>query len=227
MSMCGGGRRFRLGARASPTGASAASSRRRRAPPWASMRPPRAAAPPAPAWRRPPSRRDASGSRAAAAAASRSGLRRTGRRGWAACRRRRSRWRGSRAGLACMVKRSEIVNLGGLWLKGHGLSEASATTSLSSRVRRAAPSLRTQSEEPVRARYGLTKTATLTMLLGVSPPLSMVTRSVLGPYRKCCRPAAAMVAAPPNLLKPCGDDEAKEGGRGMSTHGDAHEEGGA
>ena len=50
-----------------------------------------------------------------------------------------------------MVKRSEIVNLGGLWLEGHGLSEASEAPSLSARVRRAAPSLQLPSIEPVEA----------------------------------------------------------------------------
>ena len=44
-------------------------------------------------------------------------------------------------GHACVVKRSEIVNLGGLWLEGHGLLEKSETRGLSSRVPRAAPSL--------------------------------------------------------------------------------------
>ena len=32
----------------------------------------------------------------------------------------------------CMVKRSETVNLGGLWLEGHGLSVGSETLGLSS-----------------------------------------------------------------------------------------------
>ena len=54
----------------------------------------------------------------------------------------------------CMVKRSETVNLGGLWLEGHGLSVASETLGLFPRVRRAAPSLPgTQSS------YGLAKSA--------------------------------------------------------------------
>ena len=63
-----------------------------------------------------------------------------------------------------MVKRSEIVHLGGLWLEGHGLSEGSEVLGLSSRVRRAAPRLQTQPEEPVVASYCLAKTATLTVL---------------------------------------------------------------
>ena len=63
-----------------------------------------------------------------------------------------------------MAKRSEIVNLGGLWLEGHGLLEGSETLGLSSRVRRAAPSLQMQTEKPVEASCGLAKTATLTML---------------------------------------------------------------
>ena len=58
-----------------------------------------------------------------------------------------------------MVKRSENVNLGGLWLKGHGLSVGSETLGLFSRVRRAAPSLQTQSEKPLVARYGLPRSA--------------------------------------------------------------------
>ena len=58
-----------------------------------------------------------------------------------------------------MVKRSEIVDLGGIWLEGHGLSVGSETLGLFSRVRRAAPSLQTQSEEPLVASYGLAKSA--------------------------------------------------------------------
>ena len=79
------------------------------------------------------------------------------RRSTACCRRR---WRRS----ACVVKRSEIVNLGGLWLEVHGLPEGSEVLDLSSRVRRAASRLWMQTVEPVVASYGLTKTATLTML---------------------------------------------------------------
>ena len=63
-----------------------------------------------------------------------------------------------------MVKRSEIVNLGGVWLKRHGLSEGSETLGLSSRVRRAAPSLQMQTDELVEASCGLVNTATLTIL---------------------------------------------------------------
>jgi len=63
-----------------------------------------------------------------------------------------------------MVKRSEIVTLGGLWLEGHGLSVESELLGLSSRVRRAASSLQMQSDEPVEASYGLAKAATLTIL---------------------------------------------------------------
>ena len=58
-----------------------------------------------------------------------------------------------------MVKRSEDGDLGGLWLKGHGLSVGSDLLSLSPRVRRAAPSLQMQSDEPVAASSGLAKTA--------------------------------------------------------------------
>ena len=71
-----------------------------------------------------------------------------------------------REGGACVVKRSEIVNLGGLWLEGHRLSEGSETLGLSSRVQGAAPSLQMQPDEPVEARYGAAKTATLTILRG-------------------------------------------------------------
>ena len=60
---------------------------------------------------------------------------------------------------ACMVKRSEKVNLGGLWLEGRCLSEESEVLGLSSRVRRAAPSLQTQADEPAVASCGLAKTA--------------------------------------------------------------------
>ena len=58
-----------------------------------------------------------------------------------------------------MVKRSEIVNLRGLWLEGHDLSVESETLGLFSRVLRAAPSLQTQSEKPLVDSYGLAKSA--------------------------------------------------------------------
>ena len=63
-----------------------------------------------------------------------------------------------------MVRRSEIVDLGGLWREGHGRSEKSETLGLSSRVRRAALSIQMQTDEPEVAGYGTAKTATLTML---------------------------------------------------------------
>ena len=63
-----------------------------------------------------------------------------------------------------MVKRSEIVDLRGLWLEGHGLSVGSETLGLSSRVQGAAQSLQMQSDEPVVSSYRLAKTATLTVL---------------------------------------------------------------
>jgi len=66
--------------------------------------------------------------------------------------------------IACMVECSELVNLGGLRREGHGLLEGSEKLGLSSRVRRAAPSLQMQTEEPVTASCGLAKTATFTML---------------------------------------------------------------
>ena len=58
-----------------------------------------------------------------------------------------------------MVKRGENGTLGGLWLEGHGLSEGSEVLGRSSRVLKAAPSLQTQSEEPVVARYRPAKMA--------------------------------------------------------------------
>ena len=64
-----------------------------------------------------------------------------------------------------MVRRGETVSLGGLWLEGHGLSVASATLGLSSRVRRAASSLQVQPEGSVEASHGPAKTPTLTMLV--------------------------------------------------------------
>jgi len=64
-----------------------------------------------------------------------------------------------------MVRRGEKVNLGGLWLEGHGLWERSETSGLSSRVRRAASSLQMQPEGSVEASHGLAKTPTLTMLV--------------------------------------------------------------
>ena len=59
-----------------------------------------------------------------------------------------------------MVKRSEVVDLGGLWLEGRGRSEKPETLGLSSRVRRAAPSIQMQSDESVVSRSGTAKTAT-------------------------------------------------------------------
>jgi len=62
-----------------------------------------------------------------------------------------------------MVKRSDNVSLGGLWLKSHRFLRWSELPGPSTRVRRAASSLRRQSEETAVARYALAKTATLTM----------------------------------------------------------------
>ena len=67
-----------------------------------------------------------------------------------------------------MVKRGEIGELGTAWFQCHGLSVGSEVLGLSSRVRRAAPSLRTQPEKPLVASHGPTKTATLAML--TAPP---------------------------------------------------------
>jgi len=61
-----------------------------------------------------------------------------------------------------MVKRSENVNFGGSWLRSHRSLRWSEAPGPSSRVRRAASSLRMQSEETVVASYGLAKMATLT-----------------------------------------------------------------
>ena len=58
-----------------------------------------------------------------------------------------------------VVKRSENGDLGGVWLKNHGLSVGTEVMRLSSRVWRAAPSLLMQTDEPVEASYGLAKTA--------------------------------------------------------------------
>ena len=58
-----------------------------------------------------------------------------------------------------MVKRSEIVDLGGIWLEGHGLSVGSETLGLFSRVRRAALRLQTQPEEPLVDSHGLAQSA--------------------------------------------------------------------
>jgi len=63
-----------------------------------------------------------------------------------------------------MVKRREIGMLGRVCLKGHGPSVESDLLGLSSRVHCAAPSLQMQPAEPVVARCGATKTATLTVL---------------------------------------------------------------
>ena len=63
-----------------------------------------------------------------------------------------------------MAERGGIVDLGGLWREGHGLSEKSEALSLSSPARRVAPGLLMQTDEPVEASCGLAKTATLTIL---------------------------------------------------------------
>ena len=63
-----------------------------------------------------------------------------------------------------MVRRGETVNLAGRWLKGHDLSVGYETLGLSLRVRRAAPNIQRQTDEPVEASHGPTKTAILTIL---------------------------------------------------------------
>ena len=66
-----------------------------------------------------------------------------------------------------MVKRRENGDLGGLWLEGHDLSMGSDLLGQSSRGRRAAPRLQMQPDELPVASHGLTKTATLSILLHV------------------------------------------------------------
>ena len=63
-----------------------------------------------------------------------------------------------------MAKRSDIGILGAALRRSHGFSAEPEVLGLSSRVRRAASSLQMQSEEPVVARCGRTKTAGLTVL---------------------------------------------------------------
>ena len=64
-----------------------------------------------------------------------------------------------------MVKRSEMATSGGVWLTSHRLLRWSEAPALSSRVRRAASSLRMRPHEPALSRSGTAKTATLTTLL--------------------------------------------------------------
>ena len=64
-----------------------------------------------------------------------------------------------------MVKRSGVGDFGAGWLQEHGLPVGSEPTGLSSRVRRVAPGLPMQPEEPVVAGRGPTKTVTLAVLL--------------------------------------------------------------
>ena len=59
---------------------------------------------------------------------------------------------------ACMVKRGENGDVGGLWLEGHGHSTGSDASGLSPRVRRAASRLCLRPEEPMVAGYGAAKT---------------------------------------------------------------------
>jgi len=73
-----------------------------------------------------------------------------------------------------MVKRSENGDVGGLWLQSYGLLVGSEVMGRFYRVRKAASSLQLQSDEPVVASYGATKTATLTMLSCASQTLSNV-----------------------------------------------------
>ena len=70
-----------------------------------------------------------------------------------------------------MVKHSEVGILGAALRRSQGFSADSEVLVLSSRVRRAAPSLQIQCNELMVARYGLTETATLTMLAARSDPV--------------------------------------------------------
>ena len=63
-----------------------------------------------------------------------------------------------------MVKHSKMGDFGAAWLQDHGLPVGPETLGVSSRVRRAALRLQMQSDEPVVAGRGPTKTVTLTML---------------------------------------------------------------
>ena len=63
-----------------------------------------------------------------------------------------------------MVKHSEVGILGAALSRSPCFSAASEALGLSSRVRRAAPSLQVQSEKIVVASYGPTKTPILTLL---------------------------------------------------------------
>ena len=100
------------------------------------------------------------------------------------------------------VRRGEIVDLRGLWREGHGLSVASEALELSSRGRRAAPSLRTQSEKPLVARYGLAETVTLSMLRhGSSHRLAATTPST-SPRRNWAISASVRTASIPATSEP-------------------------
>ena len=82
-----------------------------------------------------------------------------------------------------MVKRGEVVGLRSLWLEGHGVPEGSEVLGRSSRVRRAAPSLRTQPDELLVASYGATKTGHFdraALPLTWSPCPSLSTRTDAG-----------------------------------------------
>ena len=96
-----------------------------------------------------------------------------------------------------VVKRSENGNVGGVWLEGHGLPVGSEALGLASRVRRAAASLRTQSEETVLAdRCGLAKTATLTIQLcsRVRKSVRQTITIAAGSYPKLCMRCASRAA---------------------------------
>ena len=74
-----------------------------------------------------------------------------------------------RFSMACMVRNGEVGILGAASRRRQGFSAESEVRGLSSRVRRAAPSLQMPPEEPVVASCGPTKTAILTMLGGRRP----------------------------------------------------------
>ena len=130
-----------------------------------------------------------------------------------------------------VVRRGEIVSLGGLRLEGHGLSVASETLGLSSRVRRAAPSLQTQSEKPLVDSHGLAKTATLTMLLyryvATKTWMLRMICSTSSPCSSVCPGTHAAAGMCGSTI--CGTQEERRGGTRMRTsrEGQEHLKGGA
>ena len=73
-----------------------------------------------------------------------------------------------------MVRHSGIGLLGAALCPSESFSAEPEVLGLSSRVRRAAPRHQMQSEKTVVASYGPSKTAILTVLLGMPPPVSTI-----------------------------------------------------